>query len=189
MIDETHILATIEREFEAAMQPATRAASDKVVEAGMRMAMNAKPGSGQKALLARLNESKDVVKSCAEGAAALVLYMWQEHNFNFPANVIPPSSVILMCKALDTAEKAGIIKVTNEDVGRGTKILGDLIMSKMGVTPDKFRKIAERVDQLTNDPTSMDLMARKSGMVKDPRASVPLDAVEEEVPAEEEETV
>lgn len=184
IVAENDILEAIIKNIEENLTEESQKYFDKVVTAGMRMALNAKPGTGDKSLLGRLNESKDVVDSCAKGAGALTLYMWQEHNYNFPPNIVPMVAVTLMCMALDTAEKAGIKKITNEDVGRGTKLLGDFILAKFNITPEKFKKVASRVNQITDDPTSMEMISRKSGMVKDPRASEPTDMAQPDVAQE-----
>ena len=170
---ENQLLKGLEADLERHLLPKTRADYEKVVVAGMRVALNAIPGSGQKSLLGRLNESKDVVQSCSVGAGAVVLFLFQESKFRMPGNVIPFAAQTLFYKALDTAEKAGILKVTTKEVDRGTYLLADYMLAKIHISPEKFKMLTQRVHDITNDPTQMEALSRRSGISKDAMASTP----------------
>lgn len=164
------LLKAVEAKVEGGLKPQTRTHYKNVVVAGMKVAENA----GAKGLKA-LTSAEDHVKACALGAANLVLLLYKESNSRMPIEVVPPASMTLMLQAMDLLDKAKIREASNEDVVAGSKIQMERIFAALKVNKAMFSKMADEVNRIAQDPEKMELINRRAGVVKDPRASTPTD--------------
>lgn len=166
---ENSILAQAEQAIESKLTPEIKFSYQKVVNAGMSLGLQ----NGPHGLLGRLAQSRDPVSDAAKGALGLVFIMRGEAKGVMPPQVIAPAAMTLMIKALAVLDRAGVLTVTNDELVRGARILTDELMARMGVTKPMLLHAATRVHQFTQDPTAMELINRKAGLVKHPDASEP----------------
>lgn len=153
----------------AKLLPTTKSAYDKIVVAGMKASMHGDINS----MLAKLLNSKDPVRDCAAGAISLVMILSQQAKGHMPVEAMIPASTTLMLQALDFAEKAKLLTVGPEELDRGAKLQGNIWLHLGKITPDKLQAMAVKTHGIMQDPTQMEMVARRAGVVKDPRAGTP----------------
>ena len=166
---DNKILAAVEKGVEAGLAPETRENYFKIVNAGMRAGLD----KGPEGLLAQLRNSKDPITDCAKGAVNLVLMMRREARGVMPVQAMIPAALTLMLQALDFADKARIVKVGKEEVDKATRFFTNYVFQSFNVTPEMMQKAGSRVRDVTRDPSQMETVYRRAGMVRDPRASTP----------------
>lgn len=164
------ILMAAEQQIEAGMTPEAKAQYEKVVLAGMKIGLDGGP-NGQLANL--LRRSENPIKDCAEGTVNLVMVLKRGAKGVMPEKAMIPGAFTLMLEALDVAERAKIVKVGKEELVQATKIFGDYLFKVLRITPDMLNKAAGAVDGVINDRDKMEIVKRRAGVVRDPRASVP----------------
>lgn len=163
------VLQAAEAKVEAGLTPDNRDAYHKIVVAGLRVALD----KGPNGILASLKQAQDPVMQCAAGAINLVMLMRQQSRGTMPGQAIPPAAMTLMLQALDFVDKAGIQKIGVKDLVRAGHIFLNHLFTVIKVTPAMLQNMAARVHGITQDPTAMEMLARRAGVVKDPRASQP----------------
>lgn len=156
---------------------------------------------GNQGIMRNLPNSKDPVNDCALGAANICLLIFKEGQFEpskgMPPEILPPVAAVAFLLALDVAEKAKIIDgVTNDDLDRGMKVQMERFMAALGWTNQKWNAMADELDRIRQDPAKVEILLRRGGTVRDPRASVPTDVPAEaammsgdKAPADDEEEV
>lgn len=178
ILNNNKVLAAAEQKVEAGLQPETRGEYMKIVVNGMKAALK----NGEAGILASLKKSKDPLADCAVGAVNLVLMMNQASRGTMSQKALIPASATLMFQALEFADKVRVVKVGSEELNRAMKIWVDHIMKLSKVTPQALARVGARVDGIMNDPTSMEMLARRAGTVRDPRSSTPTDMLAKEKP-------
>ncbi len=163
------LLQAAEQKVESGLQPDTRGDYMKIVVAGMRVALSDGPNS----IMASLRHSRDPVGDAAVGAINLVMLMRKQSRGTMPAKAIPPAAMTLMLQALDFVDKSRIKRISAPDLDRATHIFTNHMFTVNGITPAMLRSMAVKVHGVTQDPTHMEMLARRAGVVKDPRASQP----------------
>lgn len=160
-------LKAAEEKILAGLTPGNRANVDRVVVAGMQAAMKDGPNS----IIAGLAQSKDPVRDCAMGAVNLAFMLRKQSRDTMPVEALVPGAMILMLQAMDFADRIGVLEIGPQEITRGTKIFANQIFNLSGITPQKFNALGKRVNGIAQDPGQMDTIARRAGVVKDPRAS------------------
>lgn len=163
------LLQVAEQKVESGLTPENRENYMRIVVAGMRVALD----KGPNGIMASLRKSRDPVSDAAIGAVNLVLLMRKQSRDTMPPAAIPPATMTLMLQALDFCEKARITKITAKKLDRATLIYRNHILAAFGVTPQNLAQAGAKVHGIMQDPAQMDILARRVGVVKDPRASVP----------------
>lgn len=163
------LLMAAEQRVEAGLTPENRADYMKIVVAGMRVALD----KGPDGIMASLKKSRDPVHDAAVGAVNLVLLMRKQSRGTMPIKALVPAAMTLMLQALDFCEKARITKITPKKLDRATLIFRNQIFGAFHITPDVLKAAAAKAHGVMQDPAQMDIIARRTGVVKDPRASVP----------------
>lgn len=172
---DNKILQSAEAELEKGLLPEVREDYAKIVVAGMKAALH----GGREGILAdRLRRSKDPIEECAKGAINLVLSLSTQSRGKMPPKALIPASFTLMLQALDFADKAKIVKVGNDELVKATHIWTNRVMVVMGITKEKLNKAAKMAHGVMNDPTQMEIINRRAGVAKDPRASTPTEMPE-----------
>lgn len=164
-----NLLKAAQDRIESQLTPKTRADYEKVVVAGLKVGLDGGPDS----IIASVRNSKDPVRDCAIGAANLVLILRRQSRDTMPPQALVPGATTLMLQALDFAERLGLVKVSPRELARATHILGNYIMRVFGVTAANFEAAATKVQGIMQDPTSMEVLARRAGVVKSPQAGTP----------------
>lgn len=151
------------------VDPATQANYNKIVVAGMHVAL----AKGPDGLLASLQHSQDPISDCAKAAVALVLILRKDAKGVMPLKAMVPAAMSLMLKALDFADRSGIAKVGTAELDRATTIFTNTIFARLHITPQMLQHAGMKVHAITQDPTAMEAVNRKAGIVKHPMASEP----------------
>jgi hypothetical protein len=163
------LLAEAEQKIEAGLEPATRQAYMQVVVAGLHAALD----KGPNGILASLRLSKDPVADAAKGAVSLVLVLRKEAKGVMPLKALVPAALTLMMKALDFADRAGMVKIAEPELVRATHILTDTIFARFGITKAGLQAAAQRVHAITQDPQAMSAVNLKAGVTRHPMAATP----------------
>lgn len=173
---DNKILEAAEQKIEASLLPAVLQPYQQIVVAGMRLAMHGGPNS----IVAKLKQSQDPLKSCAEGAVNIVMLLEKQARGTMPKNAMIPAAMTLMLQALDFADKTGVLKVGVPELVKATHIFTNHLFKAFRITPQMLHTAAAKVHGVMQDPTKMELISRRAGVVKDPRASQPTEAPVEE---------
>ena len=163
------ILETAEQTVEAKLTPENRANYMRIVVAGMKTAMH----GGAAGILGGLKQSKDPITDCAVGAINLVLLLRRQSRGTMPVKAMVPAAMTLMLQALDLADKAGIVKVGNDELVKATHIFTNHLFAAFKITAPMLQNAATNVHAITQDPTKMEAIKRRIGMSKAPNASEP----------------
>lgn len=163
------VLAAAEQKLESQLLPEVRADYLKIVVAGMRVALH----KGPNGILAGLkNKSKDPVHDAAVGAINLVLLL--RHTApSMPIKAMIPAAMTLMFHALDFVDRLGLVKIGSDELVRATHIFTNRVMQAFKVSPQMLQHAAGQVHAVMQDPNKMDQLARRTGVVRHPMASVP----------------
>lgn len=164
---EDPVLQQAEMELERRLLPDVRRDYMKIVVAGMKIGM---VKNGQ--LVSSLMHSKDPLKDCAQGAVAVGVILLHESKNTAPIKALIPAMMTLMLKALDFCDKAGIVKVGPAELAHASKIFANYLMHIFKITPRRFESMASQVHTVMQDPGQRELLERKVGLTKDPRAGV-----------------
>lgn len=163
------LLQAAEQKVEAGLTPANKDNYLKIVVAGLRVALD----QGPDGLMASLKKSRDPVSDAAVGAVNLVFLMSKQSRGTMPPEAMVPAAMAIMLQALDFVDKARITKVTAKKLNRATKIFTDRIFAAFKITPEQLKAAGGKVQTLMQDPANRDIIARRAGVEKDPRASAP----------------
>lgn len=168
---QNSILEQAEERIEAQLTPQVREPYTRIVVAGMQIALQ----KGPDGILGSLQHSKNPISDCAIGAVNLVGLLSRQSRGTMPLKAMVPAATTLMLKALDFADKIGLVEVGKPELAQATTILGNLIMKNLGISHQMLQTAAGKVQELTRDPQKMEAMQRAAGVVKAPNA-VPQDA-------------
>lgn len=166
---DNKLLKATEQRVEAGLTPDNRSDYMKIVVSGLRVALKDGPNS----MIADLKKSRDPVHDAAVGAVNLVLLMRKQSRGTMPIKALVPASMTLMLQALDFIDKARITKIVAKKLDRATLIWRNQIFGAFHITPAVLNMAAQKAHAVMRDPTQMDIIARRTGVVKDPRASMP----------------
>lgn len=179
ILAKNKILLAAEMKIESQLEPSVRADYQKVVVAGLHAGLS----GGPKSILASLKDSKDPIKDCAMGAINLAVLLMKQSRNTMPMKAMVPAAATLMFLALDSAERMGVIKITNEVVAQATHYYTNHIFKVLNISPQMLHTAAGNLHKITSNPTNMEELRRRAGIVRDPRASLPTEAPTE-VPEE-----
>lgn len=163
------LLEQAEQKVESQLEEENRANYLKIVVAGMHAALDGGPNS----ILASIKQSKDPISDCAKGAVSLVLILRKQAHGIMPLKAMVPAAMTLMLKALDFADRSGVVKVGRPELIKATKIFTDTIFARFGISKDQIAKAGEKVDAITRDPSAMSKINLKAGVTRDPSLPLP----------------
>lgn len=169
VINKTDILQTTEKQVESQLTPDNRANYLKIVVAGMKYGMH----GGANGIMGHLADSKDPIHDCAVGAANVVLILRKEAKGVMPIKAMVPAGLTLMIKALSVVDKLGLMPIGNAEVDKATTLYTNYMLKSLKVSAPMLKTAMVNVHGIINDPTKMEAIKRKAGVVKDPRASEP----------------
>lgn len=162
-----NILQAAEMKLESQLTPQNRADYLKVVVAGLKVAL----AKGPDGYLASLKNTKDPINGSAIGAINLCLLMRKSSRGTMPVKAMVPAAMTLMLHALDFVDKAGIAKVGEHELIQATHTFTNHIFKALHITPNMIHSAASRIQQVVQNPTNVEMMKRKAGLVKAPNAS------------------
>ncbi len=160
------LLRDAERKVESQLTPENRVNYDKIVIAGMNVALE----KGPDGILASLKDSKDPISDCAKGAVGMVEGLRKQAKGVMPLKAMVPAGTALMLKALDFADRSGIAKVGKPELIRATHIFTDTIFATQDITKQMLAQATQKVQALTQDPAAMQKIGEKAGTVQRPGA-------------------
>lgn len=176
------LLAEAEAKLESQLVPATRAAYMKIVVAGMKLGLD----GGRNSILAGIVlKSQNPLKDAAVGAINVISLLQKHANGTMPVNAMVPAAMTLMLQALDFAERAKVITIDEAKLAEATHFFTNHFFTVSKITPAMLQKMGTRVHQIMGDPTAMEKINRRAGLVKDPNASTSSGIVNEAAPMEE----
>jgi hypothetical protein len=161
------LLQTMETALEAKLTPQNRGNYDKVVVAGLHIALAHGPNS----FMAKLLHSEDPIGDCAKGAVALLLIMRKEAKGVLPMQAGIPAGVTLMLHGLDFIDRAKIVEIGNPEIVRATTLFSNNLFFRLGISPQMLQHATMRVHQIANDPTAMNAINLKAGITQHPGAA------------------
>lgn len=163
------ILAAAEQAVEAKLLPDNKQDYMKIVVSGMNVARD----KGPDGILSGLARRKDPIGDCAIGAINLVFLMSKQSKGVMPMKAMVPAAMTLMLQALDLVDKAKIAKVGAPELDRATHVFMNHLYKILGITPQMLQGAASKVHGIMQDPSAMEKINLRAGVVKDPRASTP----------------
>lgn len=167
------LLQGAEQSIERSLTPVNRANYMKIVVQGLQVGLK----DGDKGIFSTLRDSADPVSDCALGAVNLVMLLRVQSQGTMPDQAMAPAAATLMLHALDFAEQAGLVAVDMEALTRAMRLYTNQIFKARGITPQMLTKAAGAVRGVVDNPEQMELIKRRAGVVRDPRASSPVDVV------------
>lgn len=173
---DNKILEAAEAELEKQLLPEVREDYMKIVVAGMQAALH---GGVEGMLAARLRKTKDPIGECARGAINLVVLLGHQSRGHMPTKAMIPASMTLMLQALDVVDRAKIAPVGRDQLVQATHIWSNRVMTVFKIPPQMLNKMADMSHKVMTNPTQMEMIKRRAGLVRDPRASTPTDMVQE----------
>jgi hypothetical protein len=161
------LLQTMENQLEAKLTPQNRNDYNKVVVAGLHIAL----ANGPNSFMAKLNHSADPIGDCAKGAVALLLIMRRESRGVLPMQAGIPAGVTLMLHGLDFIDHAGIVKIAEPELVRATTQFTNQLFFRLGISPQMLQQATARVHQIVQDPDAMSKINLKAGLTQHPDAA------------------
>lgn len=163
------LLQAVEQKIESQLLPDTRDAYMRIVVTGMKAALK----NGPNGMLAKLKQSKDPVGDAARGAVNLVILINHQAGGKAPPKAIPPAAATLLFQGLDFLDRSGVVKVDATVLGNAITIQQNYLLAKFKVTPQMMSNAAANVHKVMQDPTMMEKINRKAGVVQAPGTSKP----------------
>lgn len=169
-----NVLKAAEAKIESQILPEFRDNYNKIVVAGMKLALD----KGPNGLLASLQHSKDPLGDAAKGAVNLCMLMRKQSRGTMPMKAFVPAAMTLMLHALDFIDKVGVKKIGNPELVEATKIFGNFIFKQLHITPQMLSTAAANVHGIMQDPAKMEKIRQHAGFSKHPDASGPTETPE-----------
>lgn len=133
------ILAKIEQDIGAQVQPNDKQAFDNAVEAGKRILFD--PSTHQNMELIKNPASRqDPVNTIANGVVGLGYLMYQQSKRTLPAGALIPACVVLICEVYDFSERGLGVTISKEIVARTVQAFMAQMFTKLGVSPDALHQ-------------------------------------------------
>lgn len=169
---QNDFLKQAEQHLESQLTPPVRQDYDKIVVAGLKLALD----KGPDGILASLKNSKNPTHDIVLGAINLIGLLSKQSRGTMPIKAAVPACMSLIIHALDFADKAGIMKVGPQELAQAGHLFGNMITQKMGITPDMIKTAAGNIQKVTQDPANMEKIHYAAGLKAAPGAvqTIPL---------------
>lgn len=131
------LLQKTEAATEAKVPPKYKGAFQRIVAAGLKVMYSEQTHD---MMVKELQKPQDPSINIGEGVAKLMGILWSQGKGTLPMQAMIPATTILMCEAIDFAEKAGKFTATPESVAAVTKETMSDLMQLLGVTPQKIQQ-------------------------------------------------
>ena len=170
---ENKLLQVAAEKIESHLTPETRADYSKIIAAGTKTPPYRGPNGLYRkpnGCLACLKDSENPISQCVSDAINLCLLM-RARNHAMPVQALVPAAMTLTLKALDFAEKIGVVKIGNDELVQATHLFTNLIFQRFGITAQMLHTAAAKVHALTQDPAAMQKVNARAGLIKAPNAN------------------
>lgn len=138
------------------MPPELQNAYDRVVTAGMKIMFDK---NSHQLLLKEIQGPGSTGEKLGKGIVGLMMVMFQKSNKTMPPAVMVPAGLELLMQAADFANKAGLMKVTNKDIGEGVDIMINLLLKAFGVKPQQIQQMLNQYDNRNVDAAAQQMGA------------------------------
>jgi hypothetical protein len=163
------ILGAAEAKIESSLTPENRADYNKVVTAGMKLALQ----KGPNGILGSLAQSKNPIPDAVNGAINLCGLLRKQSRGTMPVKAMVPAAMTLLLHALDFADKTGLVKIGTPELVQATHQFANEMFKRFKITAPMLHTAAAKVHAMTQDPGQMEKINRAAGTVKAPNASSP----------------
>lgn len=163
------LLQKTESQIETNLTPENRDNFNKIVVAGMHVALD----KGPNGLMGSFAQSKDPIADAAKGAVSLVLILRKQARGVMPVQAMVPAAMSLMLRALDFIDRSKIAAIGQPELVRATHIFTDFIFARLGITKAGLANAATKVHGITQDPSAMAAINLKAGVTRHPMAATP----------------
>ena len=143
-------LQRIEKEIEAKVPPDKRDGFLRTVIAGEKIMFDEKTHANME-LVKNPEARKDPVRTIAQGIAGLMWLMFMQSKQKMPYEVMIFAGTVLMCKAIDFAERGLKIPFDNDMIAQTTKLLAEQLFTKLGITPEQLQEAINKGAQEIQD--------------------------------------
>lgn len=133
------ILQKIEQGIESKVPQESKQRFNAVVLAGEKIMFDENTHKNME-LVKNPESRKDPVNTISKGVAGLMWLMFQQSKQTIPYDVLIMSAVVLMCKAIDFAERGLDIQFDNKMIADTTKEMGELMFKRLGITPEQLQE-------------------------------------------------
>lgn len=155
LIPQSDVVAAAEAKIESQVPPAQKQNYAKIVSAGMKVALQ----GGAAGLLGHLTKSKDPIADLVQGSIAIIGILRRQSKGTMPPAAMIPAMMTLILQGLDYLRKAHIVEeITNDDVARATQMFINVVLPKLGVTPDKMQGMMQQAQTMAQDPSKVAAM-------------------------------
>lgn len=121
--------------------PELQNAYERVVVAGMKVMFSKETN---KYVLSAIEGQGSNAEKLGGGVAELLIMLFAQSNKTMPPQVIIPAGTELVVQAADFVKQAGLMEVTNQDIGDGIQVMISLVLKAFGADPQKlFQKISQ----------------------------------------------
>lgn len=135
------ILQKIQKQIEAKVPPDLKKDYLAVVVAGMKVMFSPETSN---LLMDRLKASDDVVKNVSSGIADLLALLYQESGQKMSVPAAMFAAIVLMCQALDVAEKTMGIQITPDMAAACAEATAKASMAKFGIDDQKVQQTLQK---------------------------------------------
>ncbi len=126
---------------EMKIPPDLQAAYERVVTAGMKVMFSKETN---KFVLQAIDGEGSNAEKLGGGVADLMIMLFAQSNKTMPPQIILPAGTELVVQAADFVKKAGLMEVTNRDIGDGIQVMMAKVIEAFGADPKKmFQKIGQ----------------------------------------------
>lgn len=133
------ILEQIVQGIEAKVSPENKDAFERAVLAGKKILFDKNTHSHME-LIKNPQSRKDPVTTISTGVTGLAWTMYRQSKSSMPPEVLIMSAVVIMCEALDFAERGLGIQLDNDMVAATSKKLAANLFTKLGIQPDQLQE-------------------------------------------------
>lgn len=163
------LLQQMEAGIEAKLTPANKADYDKIVIAGLHIALD----RGPQGFMAKLHDSADPIGDAAKGSVNLMLIMKKQARGQWPEEAGIPAAYTLMLRGLDFIDHSGVVKIGAPELARAIHLFSNQLFWRIGLTPKMLQTVTERVHAIVQNPDDMQKLNLKNGLSRHPDAAIP----------------
>lgn len=160
------LLQQTELQIESVLPPDQRESYLKIVVSGLHAMLDPMPPNGAP-MVAGFRQSRDPVSDSAIGAAGIVVILYKKAQGAALPQALIPAGMTLTLKALDFAERMGIVKIAEPELDRAAHIYSDAMMRAFHITPEGVARATEKVHAAVQDPDSRRKILMHSGVIRD----------------------
>jgi hypothetical protein len=131
------ILTRIKQEIAAKVSPQNKEAFEKAVIAGNKIMFEDENTHSHLEIVKNPEGVRqNPPQAVAQGVAGLMYVMFMQSKQTMKYEVLIMAGVVLLCEAIDFAERGLGIQFDNKMIATATKILAENLFNKLGITPE-----------------------------------------------------